>query len=233
MKTIFTFCTIIFFTSSNIASGIDLRYYTGLWYNPQVSKKIEIMAYEDGFKIKGLHSKYSHNWFERINKFTFQDYAGNKIRLIDGNIVYFPYRSKRKVTFYKVSNGVKSANKDNYKSRDENHRHKDQEHNNTNKIISFNNKIFDLSNVNLDKLEGSWLAKSVDKIVYITETRDGLKAKFNIDKKWYSYTYNSKTGEYVSLEGHKYQFTTPDLTWNDSTGKKEIMLIKISDDLIY
>jgi hypothetical protein len=232
MKTIFTFYTIVYFATSIIASGIDLKYYSGLWYNPKHGKKIEIIAYEDGFKIKGLHTKYSKTWFERINKYSLRDYEGNKIHLMDEVIVYMPYRSKSKLTFYKMSDRVKYSGKKSYKSLTDNKQKEYEEHNNSSRIISFNNKTYDISNVTLDKIEGSWLAKGVDKIVYITETRDGLKARFINDKKWYAYTFDRKTGQYISIEGHKYQFITPDLIWNDTTGKKEISLIKISDDLI-
>lgn len=229
MKVIYTFLALVTLVSSLHGADIDIRYYTGLWHMPHSSRTIEVLAYKDGFKIKGLNSNYIHTWFERLQKNTLRDNAGNTIRLVDGTLVYYPRRSNTIMTLYKV----KSTSNNNKPIKDKKEYPTSQNNikSNSNKIFTYKNKVYDLTSVNVDKIEGTWLAEGIDRLVYITYTRDGIKARLVDDKTWYHYSLH-KTDEYTASDGQRYNYEAPYLFWYDKSSQRKIQLIKLSDDLI-
>jgi hypothetical protein len=229
MKVIYTFLALLTLVSTIHAADINVKYYTGLWYMPHFNRTIEVLAYKDGFKIKGLNSNYIHTWFERLQKYTLRDNVGNKIRLVDGTLVYYPKRGNISITLYKVK-----AKSNNYKPIKDKKEYPTSQNNskiNSNKIYYYKNKVYDLTSVNVDKIEGTWLAESIDRLVYITYTRDGIKARLVADKSWFHYSLH-KTNEYIGADGQRYNYQIPYLFWYDKSGQRKIQLIKLSDDLI-
>jgi hypothetical protein len=219
------------FAISLKAADIPRPSISGLWYNKIANKTIEIKTYLDGIKVVGIHAPNKWTWFDQINKNTYRDKYDNTIKIGSETIKYVAYRRNIKLTFIKVH---LSPEKHNYDDQSENdYVDKQPTHTLYNQEITKEKKdnIYPSKLLIAKDLVGTWQVQDYDKKVYITDTRDGIKARFNNEKKWYSFTSSAAINGFISADGHSYTIVDGRLVWTDKTGKKKFYLDKISSEL--
>lgn len=84
---------------------------------------------------------------------------------------------------------------------------------------------------NTTALEGTWKVKDLNKKVYIVETRDGIKARFSDELKWYVYLKDSTNSVYIGENEQKYFIKNGILIWTNANQTMTFYLTKVSDDL--
>jgi hypothetical protein len=212
---------------------------SGKWYNPYINRQIEIIVYPDGLKVRGIHSKNRWTYFERSGNRTFRDWYGNRIRFQGlEELLYTSNTRRARLTFFLMHGYQKSrwdketggyADRDYYDERDSRYGNDDTDVNEK-KYQNRNQKVdFDIKD-----MEGTWKVNDLSKNVFIIETRDGIKARFSDENKWFSYIKepNDSAG-FVSEEGHQYIYSEDGkLIWVDKTNAKKFFLNKISDDFL-
>ena len=244
MRALFTLI-VIFVTFSCIlnANNPHPRSYNGLWYNNYTGKTIEIQHYADGLKIKGLPAYRNWARFERNSANTYYDRFGNRIKLQGPNIRYYTNRRHGRLTFVKIQNDKhrptntrdrhhsieRLDDDDYYDAYDRNIRITDQDRYLDDEDVNSSFPITPSRQANND-VEGTWQVNNPDKKVYITETRDGLKARFSDELKWYVYHLETSSGNYISENGNRYIFENDRLVWIDKSGNRKFYMTKISED---
>lgn len=209
---------------------------SGKWYNPYIDRQIVILAFRDGIKVKGIHSKNGWTFFDRMGSRIFYDVYGNKIRLFGHDqILYTDRRKKVRLTFI-LLNSYQNQDRQKYnRGHDSNEYYNEDDQRFSDRKNDFseqNDHHGKLKNeFEPNDLEGTWKVKDFSKTVYIVETRDGIKARFSDEKKWFTYhrvSYDS--AGFVSDEGHEYIYNGDGkLIWMDKTKAKKFYLTKISD----
>lgn len=135
---------------------------------------------------------------------------------------------------------------DYYDDRNSNHRNRDNERysnqqgyrdRETNRGLPIDeyrpnsSNTFDKENTNIEEIEGTWQVKDLNKKVYIVETRDGIKARFSDELKWFDYKQGDDKNEFTSENGQKYTLRNGILTWSNHSRSKIFSLSKVSDDM--
>ena len=238
---------VMFITSSFIlnANNPHPRSYNGLWHNDYTGKTIEIQAYADGLNIKGLPTYRHWVWFERSSGNTYYDRYGNRIKIQGPYIRFYTHRRHGRLTFIQLQNDRPrpSAGHDGHKGRERhneddyydqsyrNERYNDDDSYNDDRTYTKElNKAQSYSKPSYNDPEGTWQVQSPNKKVYITETRDGLKARFSDELKWYTYKLDTSSGNYISENGNRYIFENDRLLWIDKSGNRKFYMTKISED---
>lgn len=209
---------------------------SGKWYNPYIDRQIVVLAFPDGIKVKGIHSKYGWTFFDRRGSGTFYDVYGNKIRLFGHDQILYTDRRKKVRLSFILLNTYKNQDRQRYKRGDD----KSDYYNKYDQKFSDKEDDFSEQNdhngnqkyeIEPNDLEGTWKVKDFSKTVYIVETRDGIKARFSDEKKWFTYHRSSHdSAGFVSDEGYQYIYTGDGkLIWIDKTQAKKFYLTKISD----
>ena len=67
--------------------------------------------------------------------------------------------------------------------------------------------------------------------MYIVETRDGIKARFSDELKWYVYLKDSTNSVYIGENEQKYFIKNGILIWTNANQTMTFYLTKVSDDL--
>lgn len=237
MKRIFFIFSIFIMTLSLHASGNILD---GSWYNPHIKRSIIIKHQRDGLQIKGIHSRYGWTWFERCSKNTYCDRYDNLIKISGRNrIVYYKRDRRARLTFYPVSDinvdrryrdtyDEEDWYSDNYRSDGNRYNDYDEKYNHKNDDITINR-----NHIKHQSPEGTWESIELGKKVFIVDTRDGLKARFSDDPRWYIFkTEEDKSGVFISDKGHRYEYLDENnLLWIDNSGKRKYKLTKLSDEI--
>lgn len=256
MKPLLTLVILVFGLGFLQADDHPLRRLDGLWYNQYKNRTIEIHAYQDGLKVRGLRAGNRWVWFERTNPNTYHDQYGNRLKVYNHYIRYNARHFRGKLTFIKM--GGNDRNDDHYRNSDRSRndsRSRDRQnqgrwddddfedvddynyYDETSK--NWNKRNDDARTTNGDRIsknedrandiEGTWSVDHLGKKVFITETRDGFKARFNDETKWYSFT-KQDSGTYMDENRNKYYFENGQLIWEDGKGSRKYNLTKMSDE---
>ncbi|MCZ2100142.1 MAG: hypothetical protein LC107_01230 [Chitinophagales bacterium] len=216
------------------------------WYNAYTGMTIYTEYYTNGMQVKGLYQKNNIAWFKRKSGGVFRDNRGNTIRLNNNQLIFSERRKRAKLTFIPLKED-KPVN---------NHRGNELQPNlssattqnvtETPKITTkSNNSVVtpapkespevmiktNLPEVNSNQIEGTWAVQGMDKKVFITETREGIKARFTDEFNWFAYERASDSNKYINTDNEAYILEKDHLIWKNKSDSKIIMLYKISDDL--
>lgn len=253
MKSLLTLVIFVYGFGSLKAEDHPFRRLDGLWYNHYKDRTIEIHAYQDGLKVRGLRPGNRWVWLDRANANTYYDQYGNRLKVYNEFIRYNTRRMRGKLTFVKLH--IKDRNHDHYRNSDhsrsdnrsrhsQNHGWADDDFEDESDVDGYEGRdqkwnkdddiIHNKSNTtryegNDTDLEGTWSVNGLDKKVYVTETRDGFKARFNDDPNWYKFT-KQVSGIFIDENGNKYYFDNGQLIWEDNRGLRKYNLTKISDE---
>jgi len=214
---------------------------SGTWYNPFRDMTIQIVDYPDGIKVRGLHSGFRWVYFDMTGSYTFRDVYGNKIKRIDrGHIIYSARNRNERLTFvnmddFHIQNDRKLRKYRYYEDYIDSNQQYDRNDNDANYLQEYN---YQSENRNQKAFfadpEGTWKVKEISKNVFIVETRDGIKARFSDESRWYSYTKDlADPFLFKNEKGHTYRLSDDgQLIWNDKENKRRFYLIKISDEML-
>lgn len=97
--------------------------------------------------------------------------------------------------------------------------------------ISKNDEITYQEQISQDEIEGTWKVKDLSKKVYIVDTRDGIKARFSDELKWYVYKSKGQENEFIAENGQTYTLKNGVLIWSNADLTKTFYMSKISDEL--
>jgi hypothetical protein len=97
--------------------------------------------------------------------------------------------------------------------------------------ITKNENIVTQDKVSNDEIEGTWKVKDLSKKVYIVDTRDGIKARFSDELKWYVYKSKGQENEFIAENGQTYTLKNGVLIWSNGDLTKTFYMTKISDEL--
>lgn len=240
MKHFITIFSLFSLLEVSIISG-QTSYIDGNWYNTWFDKNIRIVTLPDGMKIKGIHSGYGWTYFERCGKHTFCDGFNNLIKLYSQNeLVYFNRNRRTKLTFYPANQNIKPdgygrnfdennqrlSDKKNFKNEDNSgHDIEQKSEKDTNRINTKNSDYV--------SPEGTWKVADPNKLVYIVDTRDGIKARFSDESKWYIFKNDpDNAGSFISEMGHRYEYINKNLmVWRDKENKRQYNLTRIKDNI--
>ena len=214
------------------------------WYNSHTGVTIYTEYFNNGMEVKGLYQKNSIAWFKRKQNNIFKDNRGNTLRLINDRLVFSDKRKRAKLTFISIpqheisniKNPASISDSDNHlipTNQDNTATLKPSNMANTSVIAAnsiTDDYIVQNNDVNHEKMEGTWAVRSMDKKVFITETREGIKARFTDELKWFEYTQIEGTDRFTNDNEAQYIRDKDMLIWKDKTGKT-FSLYKISDDL--
>lgn len=248
MKPLLTLAILVLGLDVLHANDHPLRKLDGLWYNQYIDRTIEINAFQDGLKVRGLRGGNRWVWFDRTSPNTYYDQYGNRLRIHDQFIRYNTRHSRGKLTFIKIvrkdryderpNHSDRSRNRqnddrwaeDDFESGNDHYKYDDYDQRWDNRHGSTQNKsnTYKYEGNNTD-LEGTWSVNGLDKKVFVTETRDGFKARFDDETKWYSFT-KQTSGAYLDENRNKYYFENGQLIWEDYRGTRKYNLTKISDE---
>ncbi len=216
----------------------------GVWYNANLHKKVVLEFCTGGINIKGLHSQFTWIRFDRTSPDTYSDYRGNIIYFISPyRIEYFNKRRRQLLYFRPLE--VRASPDRNWGYHDDYHRFGNTERGNNYDHYSEDNRRSERSKegntgsyetgiqFSIDEAEGTWTVDEVNKVVYIVSTRDGLKARFKDDSKWYTYTQNTAdTHKFTGANGETYQWVSENImVWISGNKDRRFTLRKISNDL--
>jgi hypothetical protein len=217
---------------------------SGYWYNPFSNRQIEIVSYPDGIKVNGIHNKFGWSWFDKIGSSTYRDVFGNKIRqTAKYELIYTNRNKSERLTFrwFKTVNGYdrsypyrhaddEAAADDYYSPKAEDAKSNYGQYKAGDKQDLINSK--NGSGSGFLRMEGTWQVNDLSKKVFIAETREGIKARFIDESKWFVFTKQGLENIFVSESGHQYElFATGELVWSDKERKRKFYLSKISDEL--
>lgn len=212
------------------------------WYNSYTGITISTEYHANGMYVRGLYNKNRTSWFKRKSSSTFRDSRGNMIVISSDKLIFTDRKRRSKLTFITLTahNNNRTINSQplsNNNPRMDNKASLSYENNGNNNAVQNQEKL-ELVEENtptsnsLIRLEGTWSVQNLDKKVYITETRDGIKARFTDSMNWVSYERISGTSDYINQEGEKYTRNQDNLIWHYNSGQKIFILTKISDDLV-
>jgi hypothetical protein len=222
MKIVFTFLFISLMSLKGTGLNSPEAIPDGVWYNSIYNRTLVIETYGNGMNIRGIHSRQGWTWFKRVAKWSYYDDFGNRIKLYPHKVVYTSYKNNQRLSFFPVDSKHDGINKrpDYVGNHAEKPKHP-QGH-----VIKSDGGLIDH-----DNLEGTWKVEGIDKEVYITETREGIKARFKDARQWYVYEFDPSLRAYISPDGNRYELTGNVLSWTDKSQRKKFFLYKISDEL--
>lgn len=214
------------------------------WYNPYTGITISTQYRPNGMYVTGLYKIDSKNWFKRIKKYKFRDNNGNELTINQDKLVYTARRNRARLTFYTTDRDYK--HKPAYQRGDyENINNNEKDFGylydtNKNPGVSQNYgqdaaiqaESVPASVSSIMHVEGTWSVKNIAQKVYVTETREGIKARFTDNMKWTDYNKIPDTNTYQDAHGNIYTLDKENLIWHDKSGQKTFILTKISNDLI-
>lgn len=217
-----------------------------VWYNAYSGITISTEYHTNGMYVRGLYNKNRTTWFKRKSSSTFRDSRGNTILISSDKLIFTDRKRRSKLTFITLTafNNQHSINsqplsKSNPRMVDNRDYDTSLSNETTRNVNTVQNQgKLELveentsTSISLISLEGTWSVQNLDKKVYITETRDGLKARFTDSMNWVSYERISGTNDYINPEGEKYTRNQDNLIWHYSSGQKIFILTKISNDLV-
>ncbi len=230
---------IFLIVSANSFINSQATFFDNNWYNPYFKNSIRTKSYYDGIKVRGIYSGYNWAYFKRCGLNSYCDKYDNVLKFSYQNrMVYYDRRKRSKFTFYPSSQHARE-------------RYYDDSHFERNEVYSGRGSYeSDRESVTLpdDKFkkdnpkenfdykqlispEGTWKVDDPDKLVLIVDTRDGIKARFDDDSKWYVYKNDpNKSGIYLSEAGHQYEYVNENtMIWKDKNGKRQYMLERMQD----
>lgn len=225
MKIFFTFLVFSLMSLKGAASNSPAIIHDGVWYNSIFNKTVVIETYKNGMNIRGIHSRKGWTWFRRAAKYSYYDDYGNRVKIYPHKVVYTSIKNNQRLTFYPVDPTHDGINRrpdymdKNVEKPYDQHQGRDTRSNG------------DVRQMDLHTLEGTWKVEGIDKEVYITETREGIKARFTDARQWYAYVFNAPLQAYISDDGHRYELSGKALSWTDKSQLKKFFLHKLSDDL--
>ena len=216
------------------------------WYNSYTGITISTEYHTNGMYVRGLYNNNTTSWFKRKSSSTFRDSRGNTILISSDKLIFTDRKRRSKLTFITLNafNSQRSINSQSLSKSnprmDDNRDYDTSLSNETTRNVSTvqNQGKLELvhentpTTISLISLEGTWSVQNLDKKVFITETRDGLKARFTDSMNWFTYERISGTNDYINLEGEKYTRDQNTLIWHYKSGQKIFILTKISDDLV-
>ncbi|MBK9254001.1 MAG: hypothetical protein IPM42_00790 [Saprospiraceae bacterium] len=224
MKTLFH--TVLLFISicanSNVAIAAQPIIGPSAWLNKYSNTIIKLDQQSDGLYIKGIHSYDKWSFFEYYGGNIFIDKNGNRITVKNPNtLVYRSRLNKRKLTFKKMQNVAQ------HETYFENNFGNQNQYTETNP-----NSRPPIHSTGTVKPEGTWYISSIQKYLYITETREGLKARIRDNKEWFSYTrIGNSSSEFISNTGSKYILQKDGtMIWMKAGGRDRLILQKISSE---
>lgn len=233
MKSVILFFSMLMVSFTTIASNSISE---GNWYNPHLKRSIYITSYHDGIKVKGIHSRYGSTWFEKCGRNTYCDRYDNYFKVSGRDRLVFYKRDGRvRLTFYPTrSNDCEPRSR--YDDRDDDWYSDDRRYDDGYGDDDYNSRnrgkgrvINKRPSYNFSP-EGTWQSSDFGKKVFIVDTRDGLKARFSDDSKWYIFKNDDKkSGIYLGDKGHRYEYIDDNLYWIDNVGQRKYKLTKISD----
>ncbi len=207
-----------------------------VWHNTHTGITIYTEYFNNGMEVKGLYQKNNIAWFKRQRNNVFKDNKGNSIRLINDQLVFSDRRNRAKLTFLSIPQQHTSTVQNPDLNSDSNKQHSStiQDNKTTIKPSSVSKKsdkeIIPIKDINHDKMEGTWAVKGMDKKVFITETREGIKARFTDELNWFTYTQVEGSFTFINENEAYYIKENDALIWKDKTGKT-FSLYKTSDTL--
>lgn len=216
-----------------------------VWYNAYSGITISTEYHTNGMYVRGLYSKNTTSWFKRKSSTTFRDSRGNIIVISSDNLIFTDRKRRSKLTFVTLT-AYRNKRAVNSQSLSNNPRIDSERINSTlssNEVSGINSTAENQEKLELVKehsstlnslisLEGTWSVQNLDKKVYITETRDGIKARFTDSMNWISYERISGTSDYINQEGEKYTLNQNNLIWHYKDGQKIFILTKMANDLV-
>jgi hypothetical protein len=224
MKIFFTFLVFSLMSLKGTGSNSPKVIPDGVWYNSVFNRTLVIETYRNGMNIRGIHSRSGWTWFRRVAKWSYYDDYGNKLKIYPHKVVYTSFKNNQRLTFFPVDSKHDRINRrpDNmYSNAEKPNHHQGRD------IGSDNER----NRIDTDNLEGTWKVEGIDKEVYITETREGIKARFKDARQWYDYEFSPPLHAYISPDGNRYELSGKALTWTDKDMRKKFILYKISDEL--
>lgn len=193
----------------------------GVWYNKHKDRIIIISSAGDGILVKGIQVSNRNTFFQYVKKHTLLDSGRNRIIFKnDRKLVYQSKGGLIKLTFIKIESHTPHV-KELLHDQRHNTDHSDN--------ISMSKPELQFRDI---KLEGTWLAREINKYVYITDTRDGLKARLKDEKHWQIYQRKGdQPNIFISESGSYYTVNeASSLTWTSSDKLRNLTLIRISSE---
>lgn len=180
----------------------------GVWYNKHKDQLILIETSTRGLLIKGIHHTDRFSLFEPIGRGVYIDSHKNRIFLDnERKLVYKNRPGTKKLTFVKIESHTPPG-------------------------IPDHTTYEPPRKAPLLPVEGTWDVKEIDRKVFITETRDGLKARLSDEKEWFTYERSKEDYNiYISQRGSRYEWIGENtMRWISADGKRILTLIKKSDN---
>ena len=194
----------------------------GVWYNKYSDRLVQAESTNGGILIKGIHSINRWTYFEYIRPGVYEDSYRNRISFRNPRKwIYQSRTSNRKLTFAQIESRPRATSTIERTDRLS-----------YDKGTNTDSPAPPLHYQKLPALEGTWYAESVKSYVYITETRDGLKARLKDSKSWFIYEKNPvDEKEFITSSGSRY-YRMPDgtLVWTSKENNRNLVLVKVSDD---
>jgi hypothetical protein len=193
-----------------------------------------LQVHKDGIRIKGL--PYTNKWtyFDRCDRLTYTDGYQGFVRITSSSkMIYYNKRKRIKMTFFhfdKYKNGRPYYDDHHHNNSDEYQAWDDYDDRAFDEYENSHNRKYSVETESFTSPEGSWSVSGLDKIVYIVDNRDGIKARFNDNSRWYYYRTDSRDPSlYYSDEGHSYERISDNrLIWKDKSGQRTYTLTRIS-----
>jgi hypothetical protein len=194
----------------------------GVWYNKYSDRLVLAESTSGGILVKGIHAVNRWTFFEYIRQGVYEDSYRNRISFRNPRKwIYQSRTSSRKLTFVQIESRPTATS-----LADRTERLRYDEDKNTNKSAP------PISYQKLPALEGTWYAETIKSYVYITETREGLKARLKDSRSWFIYEKNPiDEKEFITSSGSKYyRMQDGTLVWTSKENNRNLVLIKISDE---
>lgn len=209
------------------------------WYNQYTGITIYTEYFNNGMNVRSLYQRNNITWFKRKSSKTFRDGNGNIIQIINDRLIFKDRRKRAKLTFIPLSEWQNrpqkpiQSGKNIVPNDDWDHDNTYSQQGNDQLSVKSDPEIVGIqqNTIQVTKLEGTWAVANINKKVYIVETRDGIKARFTDDLKWYAYDNIPGTHIYINEDKEEYILDGNKLTWKDQNSKKVFIMYKISNDL--
>jgi hypothetical protein len=194
----------------------------GVWYNKYSDRLVLAESTNGGILVKGIHASNRWTFYNYIRPGVYEDSYRNRISFRNPRKwIYKSRTNSRKLTFVQIERRPAATPLADRTER----RTYDADKNTDRPAPPVNNQ-------KLPALEGTWYAEAMKSYVYITETRDGLKARLKDSTSWYIYEINPiDDKEFITSSGSRYyRMQDGTLVWTSKENNRNLILVKVSDD---